>query len=804
MKTGTFLAVNLLIPKQKPMFRNFCKIAWRNIVRNRAFSVINISGLAIGMASSMLIFLWIQNELSYDRFHSNIANLYEVWGSDVYNGAIQSGVNTPDIMAPILKTDVPQIDKVSRITWEASNLFSVGDKSLKAKGSAVDSEFLEIFSFPLIRGDAKTALRDPFSVVITETLAKKLFGNDDPMGKTIRVDISENYKVSGILKDLPNNTLFDFDYLGTYAHQNMMHYVDSDWTDVSVRTFVTLRPNTSLDAANGNLKDVIPNHSGHRAKTAEFLYAVSRLRLYSNFENGKPVGGLIQRVKVFALIGLFILIIACINFMNLSTARSEKRSREVGVRKVAGATKGALIGQFLVESVALAFLAGVVAVVIVWLCLPAFNNLVGKQLSFSFGDPTVWLSVIGFILLTGILAGSYPAFFLSGFRPITALKGAFKETNKLVTPRKALVVLQFTCAIGLIICTLIVIQQLKYAENRSAGYNKNDLGYVFLEGDSYKNYQLIKNELVQSGAALSATRTSAPITQNWSSGISMKWQGQNPNDRVQINRYTADANLLKTMGMKLVEGRDIDAKDYPSDSTACLISESSAKAMGFKEPIGQIIFDDPINWHVVGVVGDFILESPYEAIKPFMVKGPKYNGGVMHIRLNPGHPTADNLATAGTIFKKYNPAYPFDFHFINQEYAQKFGDERLTGTLATIFASLAIFIACLGLFGLAASMAENRIKEIAVRKVLGASVTSITTLLSADFIKLVAIAMLITSPIAWWAMNSWLLGYNYRIQINWLTFVAAGGVAIIIALLTVSYQSIKAAVANPVNSLRSE
>jgi hypothetical protein len=284
----------------------------------------------------------------------------------------------------------------------------------------------------------------------------------------------------------------------------------------------------------------------------------------------------------------------------------------------------------------------------------------------------------------------------------------------------------------------------------------------------------------------------------------MKWQGQNPNDRVQINRYTADGDLLKTMGMKLVEGRDIDAKDYPSDSTACLISESAAKAMGLKEPIGQIIFDDPVSWHVVGVVGDFILESPYEAIKPFMVKGPKYNGGVMHIRLNPGHPTADNLATAETIFKKYNPAYPFDFHFIDQEYAQKFSDERLTGTLATIFASLAIFIACLGLFGLAASMAENRIKEIAVRKVLGASVTGITTLLSADFIKLVAIAMLIASPIAWWAMNSWLLGYNYRIQINWLTFVAAGGGAIIIALLTISYQSIKAAVANPVNSLRSE
>jgi putative ABC transport system permease protein len=756
------------------------------------------------MASAMLIFLWIRNELGYDRFHSNIANLYEVWGNDVYDGAIQSGISTPEIMAPILKADVPQIDKVSRITWEGSDLFAVGDKSLKAKGSAVDPDFLEMFSFPLIRGDSKTALLDPFSMVITETLAKKLFGNDDPMGKTIRVDISENFTVSGILKDLPNNTQFDFDYLGTYAHKDMKHYIDSDWTDVGIRTFVTLRPNTSLDAANGNIKDVVVNHSGHRAKTTEFLYPVSKLRLYSNFENGKPVGGLIQRVKVFALIGLFILIIACINFMNLSTARSEKRSREVGVRKVAGARKGALISQFLVESIALTFLAGVVATFIVWLCLPAFNNLVGKQLSFSLDDPKLWLSVISFIVLTGVLAGSYPAFFLSGFRPITALKGAFRETSALVTPRKALVVLQFICAVGLIICTLIVTQQLRYAENRSAGYNKKDLGYVFLGGDSYNNYQLIKNELVQSDAVISATRTSAPITQNWSSGMDMKWQGQKPNEKIQINRYTEDADLLKTMGMKLVEGRDIDVKDYPTDSTACLISVSAAKAMGFRDPIGQIIFDDPVKWHVVGVVGDFILESPYETIKPFMVKGPMYGGGVMHVRLNPAHPMADNLAAMEKVFKKYNPAYPFDFHFIDREYAQKFSDERLTGTLATLFASLAIFIACLGLFGLAASMAENRIKEIAVRKVLGASVTGITTLLSTDFIKLVAIAMLIASPIAWWAMHSWLLGYNYRIQIGWLTFVLAGGMAIIIALLTISYQSIRAALANPTKSLRTE
>lgn len=786
------------------MFRNYCKIAWRTIVRNKVFSVINISGLAIGMASAMLIFLWIRNEVSYDRFHANIANLYEVWDNAVYNGAIQSGTSTPEIMAPVLKKDVPEIDKVSRITWDQSILFAVGDKSLKATGDMVDADFLSMFSFPLIRGNAATALVAPSSIVITKSLAERLFGKDDPMGKTIRVNNTDNFIVSGILKDLPNNTQFDFEFLGPYAYNEMKHYIDSDWTDVNYRTFVTLRPNSSLIAANSHIKEVVVNHSGHKAKNTEFLYPVSRIHLYSNFENGKPVGGLIQRVRVFALIGLFILIIACINFMNLSTARSEKRSREVGVRKVAGARKGALIGQFLMESITLALLAGIVAIVIVWLCLPGFNNLVGVRLSPDPADMNVWLPAIGFILLTGALAGSYPAFFLSGFKPVTALKGALKKAGTLISTRKALVVLQFTCAIGLIICTLIVSEQIQHAEDRSLGYDKKDLGYVFMEGDIPNNYQLIKNELLQSGAATSMTVTSAPITQNWSAGMGMKWQGKDPNANIQINRYTEDADLLKTIGIKLLQGRDIDVKDYPSDSTACLISESAARAMGFKDPIGQIIWDDPVNWHVVGVVGDFILESPYATIKPFMVKGPKYGGGIIHIRLNAAHSTAGDLAKAEKVFKKYNPAYPFVFQFVDQDYAQKFSNERLTATLATIFASLAIFIACLGLFGLSASMAENRIREIAVRKVLGASVTGITTLLSADFIKLIVIAILIASPIAWWAMHSWLLGYDYRIEISWLTFFVAGALAILIAILTISFQSIKAALSNPADSLRTE
>jgi putative ABC transport system permease protein len=786
------------------MIKNYFKIAFRNLLLNKFFSIINISGLAIGMASAILIFLWIQNEVSYDRFHTNSDRLYQVWGNDVVGGETRSGMPTPEIMAPVLKNDVPEIERVSRVTWGEDYLFTVGDKILKAKGNLVDPAFLSIFSFPLIEGNTNTVLKDPYSIVITQQLAKKIFGNEVAVGKMISVENDENYKVTGVLKDLPNNTQFNFEYLMSYEHRSMKGYIDSDWTDISIRTYALLKPNASFAAANGKIKDVVINRSGKRSKTTQFLYPVSKVRLYSNFENGKVTGGRIERVKTFGIIAIFILLIACINFMNLSTARSEKRAKEVGIRKVVGAMKKSLIGQFLAESVLMAFIAGILAVAAVQLSLPVFNRLVEKQLFVYFSNIYFWISSFGFILITGILAGSYPAFFLSAFKPVFVLKGTFKKVNALVTPRKVLVVLQFTFAIAMIICTLIVGQQIKFAQTREAGYDKNDLGYVFMQGDIGKNYQLIKNELLNSGVALSISKTQAPLTQNWSWGISMNWQGKDPNTKVQVNRYTEDGDLVKTAGMKLVQGRDIDATNYPSDSTACLINEAAVKAMGFKNPIGQVIFDDPINWHVIGVIKDFILESPYENIKPFMIKGPKYGGNVMHIKLNQANSTAQNLARAEIIFRKYNPLYPFEFHFTDEEYAQKFGDEKLTGTLASLFAALTIFISCLGLFGLATYMAETRIKEIGVRKVLGASVASITSLLSKDFIKLVIVAILVASPLAWWAMSKWLSGYDYRVTISWETFFIAGLISVLIALVTVSYQSIKAAVANPVKSLRTE
>jgi ABC-type antimicrobial peptide transport system permease subunit len=493
--------------------------------------------------------------------------------------------------------------------------------------------------------------------------------------------------------------------------------------------------------------------------------------------------------------------------MNLSTARSEKRAREVGIRKVVGARKGSLIGQFIGESVFMALLAGIAAIIIVQLSLPAYNRLTEKDLFIDYGNICTWIAFTGFILFTGLLAGSYPAFFLSSFQPVKVLKGSFKKANALVTPRKVLVVLQFSFAIILIICTMIVKQQIDYARNRQAGYNRDNLIYQFMTGDISKNYTLIKNELLSSGVAKSITKTNSPLTERWSNGWGQNWEGKDPNDKTSFDRYLEDEGLGATAGLQFVQGRDFDLKQFPTYSTGLIINESSLKIMKFKNPIGKTVSDLGIDWHIVGVIKDFILTSPYEPTRPILICGAKsqfMTFKVMQIKLNGNNRTAENLKRAETIFKKYNPEYPFDPKFVDEAYARKFDNEKRQGKLAGLFAGLTIFISCLGLFGLATYMAENRVKEIGIRKILGASLTSITTLLSKDFVKLVIISFLIAAPLAWWGMYKWLQSYTYRVSLEWWVFALAGFLSVMIALLTVSYQSIKAAIANPVKNLKTE
>jgi len=792
------------------MIKSFFRIAYRNLLRNKGFSAINITGLAVGMASAILILLWIKNECSYDEFHKNKDRIYEVWNRVPYGGEISCWNTVSAPIARALEKDMVEVERTVRVDPAQNLLFSVGDKKMIRSGNLVDTGFLQIFSFPMLEGNPATALNDMHSVVLTEKTAKSLFGNEEAMGKIIKIEDKDNFTVTGVLKDPPDNTRFNFEYLLPYSYKKYGPGQDLGWNDNSTPTYVLLKPHANYAAADSKIKGLKQKYSDE-ARTMKwelFMYPLSRWRLYSSFTNGvEDSGGRSTFVNLFGIIAGFILLIACINFMNLSTARSEKRAKEVGIRKVVGAQKSSLISQFIGESVFLALLAGIIAILIVQVSLPAYCRLTEKNLVIDFGSIYTWIAFIGFILFTGLLAGSYPAFFLSSFQPVKVLKGTFKKTNALITPRKILVVLQFTFATIFIISTIIVKQQIDYARDRATGYNKDNLVYHFMTGDIPKNYTLIKNELLASGIARSVTKTNSPLTERWSNGWGQDWEGKDPNDKTSFDRYLADEGLGVTAGLQFIQGRDFDLKKFPTDSTGVIINESSLKLMKFKDPIGKVVSDLGINWHIVGVIKDFILTSPYEPTRPMLICGAKSSFmtfNVVQIKLNGSIPTAKNLERTAAIFSKYNPEYPFDLKFVDEQYARKFESEKLQGTLAGLFAGLTIFISCLGLFGLATYMAENRIKEIGVRKILGASVTGITTLLSKDFVKLVIISFLIAAPLAWWGMHKWLQSYTYRVNIEWWVFALAGTLSVTIALLTVSYQSIKAAVANPVKSLRTE
>ncbi|MDO3644963.1 ABC transporter permease [Mucilaginibacter sp. L3T2-6] len=789
------------------MLRNYLKITWRNLLKHKAFSFINIIGLAIGMASSALILLWINNELSFDRFHKNEDRLYTVYNRSVFDGKLWCWNTTPKVMGKTLKKEYSQFEQVARVTWNNTFLFTVGEKRLNISGNCTDPDFLTMFSFPLIKGNPKTALNEVHDIVITEKMSKKLFGDADPMGKTIKVDSNAYFTVTGLMKDLPPNTRFKFEYLMPWEYLKKIKQDDDYWGNNSIQTYVMLRKGVTEAQANAAILHVTKDHSDTK-DIDQFIHPIAKWHLYSKPENGKLVGGAIEKVKIFSIIAAFILLIACINFMNLSTARSEKRAREVGIRKVVGALRNSLISQFLGESILIALISGIIALVIVQLSLPAYDKLVDAQLTVPYSNPVFWAFFLGFIILTGVISGSYPALYLSSFKPVSVLKGTFKAANALVTPRKVLVVVQFLFATVLIICTIIIREQLQYAQDRDTGYKKDNLVYVFMTGNVEKNYEAIKNDLISGGAAAAVTKTSAPITEGWSDSWGFMWKGAPPKNKIDFNIFNTDGDLVKTMGLKIIQGRDIDPKIYPTDSTAILLNEASVKIMGLKDPVGEIVTNgegkDARQLHVVGVVKDFILQSPYEPVKHMIIQGPKSWFNVIHFRMNNAHTTADNLKRAEAVFKRYNPDYPFEYNFVDQAYAQKFGAEQRIGTLASLFAGLTIVISCLGLFGLAAYMAQNRLREIGIRKVLGASVMGVTTMLSKDFLILVMISFAIAAPISWYSMHKWLSNYSYRVPISIWVFVMTAAITVLIAIATVSFQAIKAALTNPVKSLRGE
>jgi len=787
------------------MIKNHIKIAWRNLLKNKGYTAINIIGLAVSIAAVLLIALWVQNQHQYDNFYVKRDHIYKLWNRTADEGKIHVNDVTTAPAAASLKREYPEVVHAARMYWSSDRLFSYGDKSLKSIGNEVDADFLKIFDFPFLRGSANHALEDPSSIVLTEGLANSLFGKEDPLGKTINMNNNEPFKVTGVLKDLPNYTDFNFGYLILISPEREKNY-GTNWTTYTYYTFVELQEGSDLQAFNKKVEPFIRKNVSDATGSSVFLYPMSKMHLHDRFENGIPVGGQIEQVRLVAGIGLLILLIACINFMNLATARSQKRGKEVGVRKVVGATKKILIQQFLSESILLAFISGVIAVGMTIFFLPVFNGILDKPLVMDWTNPFIWGLGFGFVLLTGVLAGIYPAFVLSAFQPIKTLKGLVGKPKQ-VNLRQVLVVLQFGIAVVLIAATVVIRLQINHAGKRGVGYEVSQLIEIPSEGDMDKNYEVFKAELIQSGMAKGVTRTGWPITLDASSASgTFSWEGATPEQ--EKNSYfvivKTESDFVNTLGLTLAEGRDLDYARLPADSVAVMLNETAVKAIGLKDPVGKYLKWGDNTYTIVGVLKDFITASPYRDFNPMLIVASKNFMMNIVIRSNPQLSMAENLQGIEKLVKKFNPAYPFIYHFVDQQYAEKFREQEQMATLALVFSLLAIFISCLGLFGLASYIAETRVKEIGIRKVLGASVSGITTMLSKDFIKLVAIAVLLASPVAWWAMNIWLNDFSYRIEIKWWMLALSGGIAMAIALFTVSTQAVRAARANPVNSIKDE
>lgn len=792
---------------QYDMLANYIKIAIRILRRNKGYSFINISGLAVGLAAAMLILLWVQNEISYDRFHSKAGRIYKLFSRDHFNGRTDVWQNTPSVMAPELKASYPEVEDDTRFRV-VFFLVKAGEQRFNERGAFVDPSFLTMFDFPMQQGD-RNALSNDFGIVLSEPMAIKLFGKTDCVGKTVVVNDTDSFTVTGVLKAL-SHTDFQFEYLVPWAYYVRLGWdTYSDWTQTNTNNFVLLKEGTSPEAFQSKVLKIVQKHAptGDGSTREVLAQPLAKVHLYTRAENGELVKGRIETVQLFSAIAILIILIACINFMNLSTARSEKRAQEVGVRKVVGAQKGALILQFISESTVLVFIAFMIALVLVQLSLSLFERIVGAPLEIDFSDPHHWLFAAALILLTGLLAGSYPAFYLSSSRPLRVLKGVFKNGHALITPRKALVVLQFTFAIVLSICAIMVQRQINFAMSRDAGYERGGVVYNFLQGEVPRHIESIRNELVKSGAAVSVTRTFSPVTYIWDANNGYSWPGSTEEDKTSkiFLQFGSDVDLVKTFGVTIKQGRDIDIYTYPSDTAAMLLNEKAVEIMALKDPIGETIKNENgQSFHVVGVVKDFIVGSPYQDVQPMMIKGWTEHYGAVHFRLNPSISQKEALQRAETVFKKYNPEYPFEYFFADDYYDRKFAGERQTATLAGLFAALAIFISFLGLFGLTAHMAENRTKEIGIRKVLGASTLGITTLISKEFLQLVIVSIVVASPVAFYVVSHWLQAFNYRVAIGVSVFLITAGVAILIAVATVSFQAIKAAMANPVKSLRSE
>jgi len=793
------------------MFKNYFKIAWRNLYKSKVYSIINVLGLATGMAVALLITFWIWDEVTFDDYHANHKELAQVMTTEIDNGIKHTDKAVAMPLGNELRTKYgSDFKNVSMASWNFGHILSVGDKKITSMGMWVEQNFPSMFSLKMLKG-SRTGLSDPTSVLLSASVAKALFGDADAMNQTVRFDNKYDFKVAGVFEDLPHNTtLYEAKlflpwnkYITT---ENWLKSAATQWNNHSWQAYVQVNDHADIAKISDKIKNVSMAHKNAITEGIEslLLHPMDKWRLYSEFENGKVAGGRIQFVWLFAIIGVFVLLLACINFMNLSTARSEKRAKEVGIRKTVGSLRSQLIGQFLIESVLVAFISFVLSVLLVVLLMPVFNNLADKKMQLPWNHPVFWLLAILFTLITGIISGSYPAFYLSKFKPIKVLKGNFRVGRFASLPRKILVVIQFTFSIALIIGTIIVFKQIQFAKNRPVNYNREGLITIpMTTPDLYGHYDALRSDLLSTGVVDNMAESSSPTTAVYANQIGFNWQGKDPGTLPAFGTIGVTADFGKTIGWKIKEGRDF-SKDFATDTLGMILNESAVKLVGLKNIVGkQIQFNDK-NFSVVGVIKDMIMESPYEKVTPTIFLYDPNWANLVTVRIKQGAPLQSSLDKIGNIFKKYNPSAPFDYSFNDEEYAKKFSDEQRIGNLATFFTILAIFISCLGLFGLASFVAEQRTKEIGVRKVLGASVFNLWRMLSKEFALLVICSCIIAIPLAWYYLHHWLQHYEYRTSISWWVVILACAGAMIVTLITVSYQAIKAAIANPVESLRSE
>ncbi|HEV8284634.1 MAG TPA: ABC transporter permease [Chitinophagaceae bacterium] len=790
------------------MIKNYLKTAWRNIWRNKSFSLINIMGLALGLACSLLIMLWVNDEYNVDAFHKNRSRLYSVYERQNHDGQWSAFHGSPGIMADEMKQVLPEVQYATNYAWNELSTFEANNKIIKENGNHAGQDFFKMFSYPLLEGNAITALKTPSDIAISKKMAEEFFGSPaEAIGKTIRYQNNKDFKITAVFDNVPQNSTAQFDYILNWQSFLENNSWAKDWTNNGPPCYIMLRQDTDAKAFETRIVRFLDNYNKEQTPNDYIRLGIERYRdiyLQSNFDRqGNISGGRIQYVQLFSIVAIFILLIACINFMNLTTARSVKRAKEIGVRKVVGAVRFALIRQFIGEALLIVSIAIIISLVLVMLALPQFNQLTAKQILIPFRDPAFWLTITGLLLVTGFISGSYPALYLSSFNPVRVLKGSLKFSRGALWFRKGLVVFQFMLSIILIIGTIVISRQVNYIQSINLGYDRENLIYIPLEGDLTGKFELFKNQALNMPGIKDITRMTQNPTQIENGTGGVDWEGKNPNSGIEFTWAMVGYDFIKTIHAQMKQGRDF-SKDFATDSVGYIVNETALKIIGYKNPIGKPLTFWQKKGTIIGVIKDFHFNSLQEAINPLVLSlGENHEWGEALVRTEPGK-TKEALASLEKVCKSLNPKFPFTYKFSDEEYQKLYKSEQVVNQLSNYFSFLAIFISCLGLLGLAIFTAEQRTKEFGIRKVLGASPVILFSLLSKEFLLLVFIAMIIACPIAWMVMNKWLQDYEYRVDVTWSMFVIAGLLAILIALVTVSFQAIKAAIATPVKSLRTE